>query len=382
MIQGAGPEEAVVLSGRAAASERRADPDPGQRPVSPDAPVAGRAGEHADPRARSHRFAGYRLRRLLSAALGLLLLLIALWILGRWAEHVTFAELLHELRAIGATQIALAVGFTAASFAALVGYEWYAVRFTRRHLRFALVALYSFITQAIAHAAGFAIFVGATVRYKLYGGHGFDIFDVARIQLYFSTTFGLGIVTIGGLALALDPAPLAHVTGTSPALWRSLGLLALLGVAAVVFVASVLHRRVRILGHLVELPELRTTVLLILLGVGDLLGVAATLHVLLPADLALAFHETLSIFVAALALGLLSHVPGSLGVFEGAVVLLVEPAPEQAAALFGALIAFRAIYYILPLLVGALGFAAVELLRWLRPRAFVRSAPGSAAGHR
>ena len=375
VIEGPGPEEAVVLPGP---RERAADGGVARAAAPPAIASGSRAGTDVERAARTGTRRRYRLRQLLSTALGLLLLLVAVWILGRWAQHVTLEQLARELRTIGATQIGLAVGFTAASFAALIGYEYYAVRFTRRRLRFRLVALYSFITQAIAHAAGFAIFVGATVRYKLYSGHGFDIFDVARIQLYFSTTFGLGIVTIGGLALALDPAPLAQATGLSSALWRSFGLAALLGVAVVVFVASVLHRRMRIFGHLVELPEVHTTLFLIALGVGDLLGVAATLHVLLPVDLELAFHETLSIFVAALALGLLSHVPGSLGVFEGAVVLLVEPAPEQAAGLFGALIAFRAIYYILPLLLGALGFALVEFVRWLRALAASRSVAGRA----
>lgn len=310
-------------------------------------------------------------RKFLSVLTGTALLLLALWVLRRWAAHVTLADLARELSEIGPTQVGLAVGLTALSFVALIGYEYYAVRFARRRLPLATVALYSFITQSISHAAGFAIFVGATIRYKLYGGRGFTFVDVAKIQLYFTTTFGLGVFALSGIALTVDPEPLARATGTTLALWRWIGTALLLAVAVVVFTGAVMHRRYRIFGHVIDLPDTPATLLLIALGIGDLLGVAATLHVLMPAELGLGFSETLSIFVAAIVLGLVSHVPGSLGVFEGAVVLLVAPDPELAAPLIGALVAFRAIYYMLPLLLGALAFAVVELARWraaARPR--------------
>ncbi len=304
-----------------------------------------------------------RRRRLLSIAIGGALLLFAAWVLQRWAAHVTLEELLREMEEIGPTQVGLAVTFTALSFVALIGYEFYAVQFTRRRLPMPLVALYSFITQGIAHATGFAILVGATVRYKLYSARGFDLIDVAKIQIYFTTAFGLAVFTLGGLALLLDPGPLAAATDIATLWWRIVGTVLLVAVAGVVLVGAVMHRRFRLFGHLVDLPGLSATILLILLGVGDLLGIAAALHVLLPADLHLGFFQTLNIFVAALALGLVSNVPGSLGVFEGAVVLLIGPSPGLAAPLISSLIMFRAVYYMLPLLLAILSFGAVELSR-------------------
>jgi len=331
-----------VSGGRAAAVSAAADPE-------------------AETAARLRRRA--LRRRLLSIAIGGALLLFAVWVLQRWAAHVTLEELLREMEEIGPTQVGLAVTFTALSFVALIGYEFYAVQFTRRRLPMPLVALYSFITQGIAHATGFAILVGATVRYKLYSARGFDLIDVAKIQIYFTTAFGLAVFTLGGLALLLDPGPLAAATDIATFWWRLAGTVLLAAVAGVVLVGAVMHRRFRLFGHLVDLPGFSATVVLILLGVGDLLGIAAALHVLLPADLHLGFFQTLNIFVAALALGLVSNVPGSLGVFEGAVVLLIGPPPSLAAPLISSLIMFRAVYYMLPLLLAILSFGAVELLR-------------------
>ncbi len=331
--------------------------------IDPSAAARGRTGEQPPVNARSLR---ERVGRILSIATALALLALAGWVINRWAAHVTLADLVREMKQIGARQLGLAIFFTALSFVALIGYEWYSVQFTGKRLPWYVLALYSFITQGIAHAAGFAIFVGATLRYKLYGGRGFDFFDVARIQLYFTTAFGLGVFTLGGIALLFDPGPLAAATEISTSAWRAAGVALLLAVAAVVLVGAVMHRRFRLFGHLVELPGFRATVLLIALGVADLMAVAAALHVLLPAELGLSFFATLNIFVAAIALGLISHVPGSLGVFEGAVILLVAPAPPLAAPLLGALIMFRAVYYMLPLVLSMLAFGVVELARLRR----------------
>jgi uncharacterized membrane protein YbhN (UPF0104 family) len=60
---------------------------------------------------------------------------------------------------------------------------------------------------------------------------------------------------------------------------------------------------------------------------------------------------------------MISQVPGGLGVFE-TVVLMLLPATIPAPTALGALLAYRAIYYLLPLLLAAVGFGLHEM--WLR----------------
>ena len=112
------------------------------------------------------------------------------------------------------------------------------------------------------------------------------------------------------------------------------------------------------------LPDAGATLTQIFFGVADLIAVAAALYVLLPSELGLDYLEVLAIFMASIVVGLVSHVPGSLGVFESAVVLLIQPSEEQTLPLIGALLAFRAVYYLLPLLCGVLLLAVSELHRW------------------
>ena len=307
-----------------------------------------------------------RWKRLGSVAIGLGLFSVSLLVLQRWFSHTSIEELTLELAAIRGQNIALAIVFTGLSFAALVGYEYYAVRYVGRTIATPLLALYAFVTQSIAHAVGFAIFVGATIRYKLYAPSGLSILDVAKIQVFFTTTFGLGALTLIGAVLLIEPGPLVSATELPHALWRMAGVLLLACVVGFIIVGAVLNRPLRLFGHLIALPRARVTVIQVGLGVADLLAVAASLHLLMPVSLQLTYFELVGIFVAAMTLGLISHIPGSLGVFESAVILLIQPLPEQSAPLLGALIAFRAIYYILPFVAGASLFGIIELRRWMR----------------
>ena len=54
------------------------------------------------------------------------------------------------------------------------------------------------------------------------------------------------------------------------------------------------------------------------------------------------------IYLLAQLAGIISNVPGGLGVFETILILLLSP-PIPSASLLGALLAYRGIYYFLPL---------------------------------
>jgi phosphatidylglycerol lysyltransferase len=303
------------------------------------------------------------LRRYGPPLLGAALLLLAALVLHRSLADFHYRDLKAELGSIGAWRVAAAIGLTALSFAALVGYEVYGLAYASRKLPLGRVALVAFTSQAIAHSTSFATLVGAGLRLRLYAGYGLDIADIAKVPAFFSATFGLGMATLLGLALALEPGPLAAATTIPAALWRTAGAGILLAVAGTVVWRAFRSAPLRIRGHELELPAARVLVGQILLALADLGAAAAALWFLLPGELGLSFPHLLAIYVMALLAGLVSHVPGGLGVFEGAVVLLLRPPAEQTVAVVGALLAYRAVYYLLPLLLGAGIIAAVELRR-------------------
>lgn len=303
-------------------------------------------------------------RRVLPYLVGGGMFALAVWVLHSTLRRYDLVDLQAELAEISNYHIGLAVLFTAMSFLALIGYEFSALSMIGRRLPLHQLALASFVTQSIAHSTGFAFVVGATLRYNFYAERGLGIGDVARVQMFFTATFTLGVATLAGAVVMIEPFRLAAVTGLPPWLWRLGAATALSLVIAYVVWGAFFHRPFRWRGHELVLPGASATLIQIFFGVADLLAVAAALYVLLPPELGLGYLDVLAVFMASIVVGLMSHVPGSLGVFESAVVLLLQPSEAQTLPLIGSLLAFRGVYYLLPLVCGVTVLILSQVHRW------------------
>jgi uncharacterized membrane protein YbhN (UPF0104 family) len=304
------------------------------------------------------------LRRALPYLVGAAMFGVAVWVLYSTLRRYDLADLHAELAELSTYHIGLAVLFTFLSFLALVGYEFSALSMIGKRLPLPQLALASFATQSIAHSTGFAFVVGATLRYNFHAARGLSIGDVAKVQMFFTATFTLGVATLAGAVVIIEPFRLAAATGLPPWLWRLGAASALTLVIAYVVWGAFFHRPLRWRGHELVLPSAGATLTQIFFGVADLMAVAAALYVLLPQELGLGYLEVLAVFMASIVVGLMSHVPGSLGVFESAVVLLLQPSEAQTLPLIGSLLAFRAVYYLLPLVCGVIVLTLSEVHRW------------------
>lgn len=320
----------------------------------------------AVPEARHGRLAGLRstLRRLSPYLIGGAMFTIAVWVLHSTLARYDLSDLHAELSQLTLSRLGAAVLFTAFSFMALVGYEYSALGMIGKRLPLRQLALASFATQSIAHSTGFAFLIGATLRYNFYAAKGLKITDVAKVQVFFTITFTLGVATLAGVVVMIEPWRLAAATGLPAWLWRLAAGTALVLVTGYVIWGGFFHRPFRWRGRTFTLPGAGATLTQIFFGVADLLAVAGALHVLLPPELHLGYLEVLTVFMASIVVGLVSHVPGALGVFESAVILLLQPDDQQILPLIGALLAFRGVYYILPLCCGVSVLALSEMHRW------------------
>jgi uncharacterized membrane protein YbhN (UPF0104 family) len=220
-----------------------------------------------------------------------------------------------------------------------------------------LIALTSFTALSLGHTVGLAALSSGTVRYRFYSKLGLGEGEVARIVIFSATTVALGLLSVAGAAGAIQPVDIGAFVGLPTWLAATLGGLALLAVVAYVVFTARVGGSVRILGRTLRLPSARVAALQVAVGCTNYLLVAATLHALLGEDVAVSFLSFASLYAVANVLGILSHVPGGLGVLE-AVVLAALPH----AGAVSALIAFRVVYYLVPFLLGATTYAAFELL--------------------
>jgi phosphatidylglycerol lysyltransferase len=314
-----------------------------------------------------------RVRAALPAVIALALFVAALEVLRSELRSVTWHELISDLSSIPSWRLALAVLLTAVNYAVLTGYDFLAFAYLGRRLPPMRVAAASFIAYAIANNVGFAMLSGASVRYRFYTRWGISADELSRIVFSYVVTFWLGLLLIGGLSLALSPLP--RELGLKPALIAPFGWglvllsLAYVGCAALRLGPLRLHRLE------LPLPKPSLAVAQLAISVVDWTIAGMVLYVLLPPG-QVPVLALLGAFLAAQLIGLTSHVPGGVGVFEGLMVLLLKPFIPST-TLVPALIAYRVVYYLLPLSVAAIGLVADEIRQRRSQAARVRATLGS-----
>lgn len=296
----------------------------------------------------------------LSPLIGLALFVAALWILHDVLRHYHYHDIARNLHAIPLRQVLLALLLTACSYSVLTGYDTLAIRYIHHPLKYSKIALTSFIGYAFSQSLGFPLFTGSSVRYRLYSSWGLSTAEIGQAIAFAGFTFWLGIFTIGGFALLLEPAAISGIFHMHPATLRPAGIL-LIGIVVLYLLWTTWIRKpLTIRGWTLQPPLISVSIIQIVLSSVDWAIAAAILYVLLPGGVHLSFLGYLGIFVLSQSLGVLSHMPGGLGVFDTAILLLLEdrvPAPQ----LLGALVAYRAIYYMLPLCAALLLFGANEM---------------------
>jgi uncharacterized membrane protein YbhN (UPF0104 family) len=302
-----------------------------------------------------------RIVRIIGGVASLVIFLLSCFVLARTLTNIRFADLRGAIAGTTAEQIAGACLLTCISYLALTGYDAVALRQLKANVRYRTTALASFTSYAISFTLGFPLITGGTVRYWLYSRAGLRASTVASLTIIAGVTFWLGMALIIGVGLLFRAEAISRLDHLSPTINMALGagVLGILG-AYLVWVSAA-PRRQRIQGFRLELPGLRLTSRQVVLGVIDLCAASGTLFVLLPAHHGLDYFTFAATYVFASVLGIASHAPGGIGVFE-ATMLKTVPTPSEE-ALLASLLLFRVIYYVAPFVLALAFLGANESFR-------------------
>lgn len=290
--------------------------------------------------------------------LRVLVLAIAVVALRHQLAGLDRAQVAAAFRQYNGSQIALAALCAAASFATLGLVELLALRYAERGVprmvprRVALAT--SFVAHALSQSVGFGLLTGAAVRLRAYPQYDVDAETCARISIFVSTTTLLGLFALGSIALLATPG--FSRPGWTRAAAESLGAaVAALAVAYLAWCALGDNRGIGVGRWRLTPPSPSIAAAQMLLAAVDWLVTGTVLYSLLPHGTVVSFAGFLAAYLVAHAAGIVSHVPAGAGVFEAAFLASIAPGAANAerAGLVASLLAYRVLYYALPLCAAA-----------------------------
>lgn len=295
----------------------------------------------------------------------LLVFAAVVYVLHRELAQLHVRSVFSQLHAIPRRSILIALACTAASYCLLSCYDLLALRYLRKSIAYRRILFTSFIAYSFGHTLGFAAFTGAAIRFRLYASEGITAIDVATISAFSSLSIGIGLAAIAGVAFLIGPTHTIAVLHLHRGLSLAVGITLLTAIAAYAAWCSFAKTDLEIRGWALRAPGPLIGLTQICIAVIDLGLSAAVLWVVLPPEANISLISFLGAYAAAVIAGIVSHVPGGIGIFEAVVLATLPDVPRESLA--AALLAYRAIYYLVPLLFGAVLFGIQELsAQWLR----------------
>jgi glycosyltransferase 2 family protein len=299
-------------------------------------------------------------RSTIGAAISVAILGGAGYTLYELLRGIEFDKVLAALAGQPVGKLIAASIFVTASYVALTFYDLFALHVIgRRRVPYSIAALASFTSSTIGHNLGAAVLTGGLIRLRIYSRWGLTLGDIAKIAVLTGITFWLGNAFLLSVATAYIPEAATAVDHLPPWLNRAIGFAGLFGVGCYLLWLAAAPRAVGSHGWRIVLPNFRFTLLQIGIGALDLILVTLAMYVLLPAARVVDLPSVMVVFLSATLLGTVSHAPAGLGVIEATMLLGLPHCPKE--ELLASLLTFRALYFLLPLLLAALSLGAREL---------------------
>ena len=290
----------------------------------------------------------------------LTLFLLSIHALRKELHGYTLFDVYAGFNRVGWEDVFLALVATTLSYTSAVGYDLIALHLAEKKLPFKKIGLASFVATAFSNALGFSILSGGSIRLRLYSLWGFTAGEITKVIALCGFLFGLGLLSISGLIILVEPLRLPADYHWPILTDRPLGALVLIPTVAYILWSYWGRRPFKV--HAVEIhpPAPRQVVLHLTCASGDWLFAGTTLFFLLPHTPFLSYTGFLGVFFLAALLSHMSAVPGGVGVFEYLMVRLLSPYHEPHTIL-SALIAFRIVFCLIPFLLAGIVLVTHEI---------------------
>jgi glycosyltransferase 2 family protein len=326
--------------------------------VKPRPRRAAPAARAASARRRWWSWLGHGLSLLFFAAV-----VVLLYLYGR---HIDWDEVLDSLRNTPGPALVAAIALAAASHLLYSCFDLIGRNYTSHELPTRTVMAVTFISYAFNLCIG-SLVGGVGFRYRLYSRLGLGKGVITRIVSMALLTNWIGYKLLAGIVFLIKPLqmPPSWHLGNHGLQWLGGGLVLL----AAAYLAACVRLGNHVWdwrGHELYLPPWRMSLLQMAISCLNWSLMAGVIYVLL--EQRVAYADVLTVLLIGAIVGVVAHVPAGLGVFEFVFLALLSHQVSEG-RLLAALLGYRAIYYIAPLIVAGLLYLAMEALARQRVRA-------------
>jgi uncharacterized membrane protein YbhN (UPF0104 family) len=302
----------------------------------------------------------HKLTRWLGPMLSIALIVGSFFVLRAELVDVSLADIQQGIHRASSGQLMFAIGFTVLSYIFLAGYDALAMRQLGLKILLATVVFASFTSYAISFTLGFPLLTAGTVRYRIYSASGVSSSKVMSLTLIAGMTFILGMAVVVGIGLMWQAEAISMINQATAHINQLAGMAVLSAILVYLVWAAAKRRHVRIKHFLIELPTLGVSIGQLALGAADVCAASAVLYVLLPEGHGIAFETFAAVYAFGCILGVISNVPGGIGVLESTILGAFSSVAKP--DLIGALLLFRLCYYLGPFILAISSLGIYEIV--------------------
>ena len=263
-------------------------------------------------------------------------------------SSISLKEVYTSATLIQSSSIFVAVLFATLSYICLIGYDFIAISQANVRASYPLVTLAAFTSYCICFNLGFPVVTGPAIRYWLYSRENVSPKQIVYITTIISITFLLGLVVLGCIGLIFGANDLSRLYNYSKYLNLLLGILILASIIIFLVWNTLAPRYIQVQNFSINLPSNYFLIMQLILGGVEQAFAAGALYQFIPEDAHINFFAFSVIYIISCVIGIISHSPGGIGVFESSIMhALPHISPQNALA---GLLMFRIVYYLFPFL--------------------------------
>ena len=296
--------------------------------------------------------------RLAKKILTVIFFIAVIVLLVLYAQKVNWEDVWKVIRDYNRTALLSAVALVILSYVLYGFYDLLGRAYCGHKLAKRQVMLVSFICYAFNLTLSTWV-GGIGMRYRLYSRLGLPGSTITRIFSLSITTNWLGYILLGGLIFTFGVVEIPEHWYIDASTLRIVGVVLLLIIAVYLWGCAFAKRRhVTIKGHKLVLPSWKFAVAQMVISSANWIAMGAIIWILLGmrAD----FFFVLGVLLVSSIAGVIVHIPAGIGVLEAVFIALLASEHVSQGIIIAALLAYRVLYYFLPLLLALIGYLLLE----------------------